>query len=307
MLRYLRMVRDICPQIVHSHMLLSNLLVRATAIVSPKTVIVCQDHGLSPWKNRLLVGIDRLTSSVVARHITCSENSRQLRLHRERYRAEKIDVLYNGVDLAQFDPAQYRCHVWQGQAPMVVATVGTLKPVKDYETLLRAVSLLRRLKPSMDVRVHLYGDGPQQDELEALCYSMGISDRIKFLGRTREVARALAECHIFVMPSLREDLPVSLLEAMAMKRVCVASDVGGIPEVIEDGISGYLIPTHKPEAICARLEAIYGQQEHWQLVSNAARRRVEACFSLDVHLMKVLNIYSKIIPVCSFKPAFSPF
>jgi glycosyltransferase involved in cell wall biosynthesis len=168
-----------------------------------------------------------------------------------------IEVVNMGVDLSTFKPEPGAREVldWP-QDERIALWVGNMVTVKGVPTLLQAFA--RVLKEGAADRLVLVGDGPLRGDLEAFADSLGIRDALTFTGRLSQAAVALAmsAADVFVLPSLNEGLSVALLEAMACGTPCVASAVGGVPEVLDDPACGRLVPPGDAEALASGIEDV---------------------------------------------------
>lgn len=185
--------------------------------------------------------------------------------------ARRIRTIPNGID-----PQVVRA---AGQKPIdlperddrlsSVVCVARLSPVKGVEYLVRAAALVA------NARFFLVGDGPLEDELKRLAAELGVTDRVSFLGYVAPAAGVIATADLVVMPSLSEGLPLVALEAGALGRPVVASSVGGLVEVIEDGITGRLVPPGDYHALAAAIGEVLSDPSLAARMGAAARKRVE--------------------------------
>jgi glycosyltransferase involved in cell wall biosynthesis len=194
----------------------------------------------------------------------------------------KIRVIYNGVDLAQFRTSTDRGVLAEfgfAENDPVVGIVAVLRPEKDHVSLLRAARTV--VDELTNARFLIIGDGPTRPQLEALCTELGITPNVHFAGSRDDVARLLPAIDVFALTSTSECFPISVLEAMACARPAVCSAVGGIPEVIKDGETGYLVPPKDPLQLAAGLLKLLRDPQTARRMGSAARARVEAEFDLD--------------------------
>jgi len=195
---------------------------------------------------------------------------------------DKIRVIYNGVDLAQFRTSTDRGVLAEfgfAENDPVVGIVAVLRPEKDHVSLLRAARTV--VDELTNARFLIIGEGPTRPQLEALCTELGITPNVHFAGSRDDVARLLPAIDVFVLTSTSECFPISVLEAMACARPAVCTAVGGIPEVINEGETGYLVPPKDPPQLAARLVRLLRDPQTARRMGGAARARVEAEFDLD--------------------------
>jgi glycosyltransferase involved in cell wall biosynthesis len=150
----------------------------------------------------------------------------------------------------------------------LVACAARLEPVKGVEFLLRAATSVP------DAAFAIAGDGSQAGYLRELAFALGIDGRVAFLGMVMPVAPLLAAADVVVLPSLSEGMPIAALEAMALGTPVIASRVGGLPEIVSDGVCGLLVPPGEPNALAAAINAVIGDPETSQLMGEACKRAV---------------------------------
>jgi len=203
----------------------------------------------------------------------------------ERFRLprEAIGVVHNGIPLAERvppaeRPARRKAAREAAGLPAegaLLLCVGNLYPVKDHATLVRGLPRL-----PADARVAIAGRGEEEARLRALATELGVADRLHLLGLRDDVDRLLTAADVFVQPSRHEGLPLAVLEAMGHGLPVVASRVGGLPEAVEDGVSGLLVPPGDPEALARALAGLLAAPERVDALADAARTRAEAEFSV---------------------------
>lgn len=206
----------------------------------------------------------------------------------------KSCVVYNGIDLDTFkvrqnindkkeelriDPRHY-----------VIGNVANLYPVKGQTYLLRALHKVREYDSNF-IAVFA-GRGPLQSQLQREANMLGLRDHVRFLGFREDTVQLLTALDLFVLPSLSEGMPVALVEAMASGIPTVASDVGGIPEIIEDGKTGFLVPTANADLLAEKiLDLMHDKTLSRQFALNAYEK-VKACFTVQSMVNRYQEIYT---------------
>jgi len=182
--------------------------------------------------------------------------------------------------------------------PPLLSFVGTVCERKGLLDLLRALEIVRaRTNGLLPCRVVIIGDARQEGPgvLEGVreAYSVAGLDRVEFLGRIErsDVADVLARSSIFCLPSHWEAFPISLLEAMAAETAIVATDVGEIPRVLDDGVAGRLVPAHDPDALATAIAGLLERPEARLGLARAARSRVLTSFSLSRNVQEIFDLY----------------
>jgi colanic acid/amylovoran biosynthesis glycosyltransferase len=174
--------------------------------------------------------------------------------------------------------------------PLELVSVCRLVEKKGIAVALRAMAAFAAARPAVDWRYSVIGDGPLLPALRSLAAGLGLADRVRFHGALPHAAvkERLGRAHIFLLPSVTaadgdvEGVPVALMEAMAAGLIVVSSLHSGIPELVEDGRSGFLAPEGDAAGLAARLQRIADDPEAWPAISLAARKRVEAEFNNDI-------------------------
>jgi glycosyltransferase involved in cell wall biosynthesis len=168
-------------------------------------------------------------------------------------------------------------------------TVARLSPEKDLATLVRAAALAAKERPAF--RLEVAGDGPCLLELQKLVRSLGVGDRVRFLGEVRDVPSVLARASLFAQSSLSEGISLTLLEAMARGLPVAATRVGGNAEVVADGSSGLLVPPGDPDALARAMLELWGDRGPGRQMGLVGRRRVEQGFDVRRMVARYESLY----------------
>src|SRR5450759_4251205 len=286
------------PEIVHNHMyraevvgtraalLLGEKGCRRPAVISTvhSSRVRCSEdretlRRLTPLMDRLIV-----VSKAIDRKV------------REEGRAgAPISLIYNGVDLQRYIHQQPCCTLHDDYLipaeSQIVGVVARLEAEKGHRTLLEAWPLVLAAVPSAWLLI--IGEGSERDSLEAQVASLGIEDRVVFTGRREDVPAATAALDVAVLPSYREAQGLSILEAMALSRPVVASRVGGIPEVIEAGVSGLLVSPRDPEALAGAIIRLLKDHPYADMIGRAGHDVVHERFCIGLMVRAVETIYDE--------------
>jgi glycosyltransferase involved in cell wall biosynthesis len=210
---------------------------------------------------------------------------------------KNLRIIPSGVDCDHFHPANStereaaRARLGIRTDDFLIGTVGMLEERKGHRYLLEAVARLNRPRAEgSHIKCAIGGDGAMRDELTQLARELGIANDILFLGMLGDSRQLLDALDVFVFPSLKEGLGVALLEAMACGLPVVASRVGGIVDIVEDGRTGSLLPPRDPASIAEAVAALEDKGRRLQL-GNAARVRVAENFSMDAMTSKTVDLY----------------
>jgi glycosyltransferase involved in cell wall biosynthesis len=238
---------------------------------------------LSAWMYR---GIERAVAPLASRIITVSEFDRRLALQARIAPADRVVAVHNGMGDAppalRADPAG---------APPRLVMVARFGDQKDHPTLLHALAELRELPWELD----LVGEGEQLAQTRALAASLGLADRVHFLGQRMDVDRLLARSQLALLVSNWEGFPLSILEAMRAGLPVVASAVGGVPEAIRDGETGYLIARGDREQLRDRIGRLLSSPDLRCRLGAGGRALFEQEFTLQRCVGRTLAVYAEAI------------
>ncbi|HUS82659.1 MAG TPA: glycosyltransferase [Dehalococcoidia bacterium] len=282
-----RLVRSLQPDIVHALHLTSYGFLAARAGVHPCVISVWGTDVLEA--PRLTPFHWLITRYALARADRVTATGMRLAEATLRYMPPDtdVDVIPYGVDLDRFHP--------QERAPqddLVVGSVGRLSPEKGLKYLLRAMAEVAPHKPR--ARLLLAGDGPDRRSLERLATRLGLVDRVEFTGELPhdQVPQALARMDVFAMPSTWEGFGVAALEAAAMELPVVASNVHGIPDVVENGLTGILIPPKDVRALSRALLRLLRDPDERRRMGRAGRDMVAARYDWSANARQMQALYS---------------
>ena len=228
--------------------------------------------------------LNRCLTSITDGFIAVADAHAQFLRDFERFPSGKVHVIRNGVDCHRFVPDSKTRHAVREElglsgAAELVGIVAALRPEKNHEMLLEVASRVRQRSD----KVHwlIVGDGPERGGLESLANRLGIADRVHFLGTRGDTERILAALDLFVLCSLNEASPVSILEALACGVPVVATDVGSVKESIIEGQTGRLVASGDPAAMTDAIESLLDSPETRQRMGLAGREHVRQTGSLD--------------------------
>jgi glycosyltransferase involved in cell wall biosynthesis len=206
-----------------------------------------------------------------------------------------VRLIYNGVDLSRYDHQEPCCTLPEeyGMEPgsKLVGVVARLEPEKGHPTLLEAWPQV--LKNVPDAYLLIVGEGSRRDALEAMARDLRIAHRVVFTGRRDDVPAVTAALDVAVLPSYREAQGLSILEAMALSRPVVASNVGGIPEMITDGLTGLLVPPHDADALAGAISRLLVDHPYADTIGRAGHDMVHDRFCIELMVGAVQTIYDE--------------
>jgi len=291
--------------IVHCHSTKAGLLGRLAARLAQRPIILFTAHGWAfsegraYWKRWLLAQAERLVAKVTTKIICVSKHDRELALQFKVARPDQLVVVHNGIvphRFLQADGARVRRQLGLEETP-VLTFVGRLATPKDPLTLLRAIQSLSRGK------LILVGDGPLQSRAERFIRQNGLASRVILTGARMDIPDILAASDVFVLSSRWEGLPLVIIEAMMVGLPVVASRVGGVPELVEDGITGFLVPPGDPEALAEALQRLFKDKELRRRMGEAGREKALRSFTLGRMLRETQAVYEEMLAGCRARRA----
>ncbi len=289
------------PRLVHSHMAKAGTIARTTALsLRPRPCLVHTFHGhvldgyFRSGTQRAFLEVERR----LARHSDCliavSPQVRDELLALGIGTPAQYRVVPLGLDLGRFLAVEGRSELLRGRLGLgpdavLVGAVGRLVAIKDLTTLLRAVARLD------DVHVVLIGDGQDRPVLEAEAERLGLAGRAHFVGWEADIVAVMADLDVVALTSRNEGTPVALIEALATGRPVVATDVGGVRFVVQDGVTGLLAPARDPEAFAERLGQALGDPARADEMAAKGRDHVRTRFSADRLVGDIAGLYAELL------------
>lgn len=303
---FLELVREFKKsnvRIIHTHKYKDTILAAPAAKLCGISHVVRTVHGLrepfeglQAFKMSLYEGIERTV------HRYCVDSIIGVSSQIERkYKAEgevsRVICIRNGIDLegksVQTDRWRTRKDLGIDSGTCLIGTVGRLTPVKGIPYLLQAARIL--LRQGANVKVLVVGDGSIRLDLMTQTHDLGISENVVFLGHREDTDALLQALDIFLLPSLSEGIPMAVLEAMAASRVVVASRVGGIPEIVEDGFEGFLVEPMDVDGLAERCRLLIESPDVARKMGEQGRKRVEQDFSATAMADRVASVYKELL------------
>ncbi|WP_245677635.1 glycosyltransferase [Nocardia acidivorans] len=248
----------------------------------PNAIVWVHNYGDIEPRGRFRTAVDRILDRRTAAYFGVARAQIRYMAADLGYPESKIKVIYNGVDPSAFEIADGRAAVAEagiGPDDLVVGIIAALRPEKDHATFLEAARLVAEKLPA--AKFLIVGDGPMRAAIEARVAASALGDRVVMAGNRPDIATLLRALDVFVLSSYSvECFPMALLEAMAAARPAVCTAVGGIPEMIADGETGYLVPPRDPAELARRLIEVLSDTPARKRMGLAARARVEMNFTL---------------------------
>jgi glycosyltransferase involved in cell wall biosynthesis len=294
-MRLRKVMKSWKPDVVHMHTSHAHTLgVAASRTGGGGRTVVSRRVDFTIYRNALKLSWLKYRFGV-DRYIAISDGVR-VQMAKDGIPAAQIRVVHSGVDLARFEgvtPHDYAKEFGLPPGAPVVLDVAAFGWHKAQEILVRATPLILARAP--EARVFLVGEGECMDAVKAEAQRLGVSGRIVFTGFRTDVPSLIAGADAFVMCSVLEGLCTSLVDALALRRPAVGSAVGGIPEVLIDGVTGLLVPPRDPEALAASVLRVIEDRALAARLGDAGRRHVEERFTVDSMVDGTLAVYGELL------------
>ena len=292
-------LRRRAPDIVHGRGRLDTLT-RVAARLARVPIVVSSLTSSAPTAPPDRWGVRRLlevaTARLVDRYMVVDRASVPQLAARDRIAAAKFVVVPDGIEVERYDPARRTRGAWRAQHgvpndAIVVGGLGQLARHKGFEDLLRAFARLD------DPRLFLAvaGEGDEWADLRSLAGVLDVPQRVLFPGRVDDVPGFLVDLDLFVLPSHQEGHPMALLEAMAMARPVIATDIPGISDTISDGVDGRLVSAGDIDALAAAIESLVGDRQVATRFGRSARKKVEREHTLERMVRRTALLYDELV------------
>jgi glycosyltransferase involved in cell wall biosynthesis len=253
------------PRILHTHLVHADVYGQVTGALTGVPVRVSTKHGFNEFReNRGFALGDRAIASLAHTHIAISRGLARYLEEVEGFDGSSFEIVHYGIE-PDGSPVPYR-----GAEPRLLC-VGRLIPIKGHILLFRAFAEARRRVPSL--RLDIAGRGPLEPALRALGKELEIEDAVHFLGYVVPVQRAIEEAAIVVVPSMGEGFGMVALEAMERARPVIAAEIGGLGELVEEGVTGLLVPPGEAEPLAEAIVRLGSDLELAKEMGEAGRRR----------------------------------
>jgi glycosyltransferase involved in cell wall biosynthesis len=286
------------PDVIHTHMYRADVIGTRAALAlgdggrrRPYLVSTVHSSRVRSHEDREL--IRQLTPEMD--QLIAVSRSIERKIADEHRTGAPVRLIYNGVDLQRYDH-QSACATLRDEYGMeagsrIVGVVARLEPEKGHQTLIEAWPHVLREVP--DAYLLIVGEGSRRDFLEQWAAAHKVAHRVVFTGRRDDIPAVTASLDVAVLPSWREAQGLSILEAMAMSRPVVASDVGGIPEMIEDGVTGLLVEHDNPVALAGALTRLLKDRAWAAAIAKAGHDLVHERFCIELMVKAIEQIYDE--------------
>ncbi|MFZ5639602.1 MAG: glycosyltransferase family 4 protein [Bacillota bacterium] len=285
--------------IVHCHGSKAGLVGRVAAWLAGTQVVIATVHNfvvydeVSFLKRTVFTRGEKFLGRRTSGIITVSRALKEELADKFGVPGRKITAIYNGVDFTRFNKEpdltglREALEIREGGA--VVGTVARMAPQKGLSYFIEAIAIL--IREGSAGNFIIVGDGPLRPGLEDLARRLGISGRVIFPGFQPDILPFLKLFDVFVVPSVAEGLSITTIEAMAAGKAVIASNVGGLPELVKPGLNGLLVPPRDAGALAQAIKTLTGQPELYKKMGLAGQNMVTSEFSIDTMMSKTVDFY----------------
>lgn len=295
-----KLFKDKKIDIIHSHRYKENLL----AVFLSKSVrnikLITTIHGLPEMA---LTGVNQgsltvlknkfnyfILKTIFDKIVSVSHEMKHGLVQRYRLNPEKIEVIHNGIPLPAINDQGMNK---SSNGPLHIGTVGRMVPVKDFDLFLEVAAEIKKRKEK--VRFSILGDGPLKKHLVQKAKDLKIEDSVDFVAPMTDPAPYYNSLDIYMNTSIHEGIPLTILEAMSFIKPVIAPNVGGIPEIIDDGKSGVLVKNRSPQEFMHKSLSLINDEDTRTSISRMGRNKVEEEFSLSLMASSYSKMYHDVI------------
>ena len=288
-------------EILHAHQCTPFFQAMLSRGLTGRRPVVFTEHGRhfpdTPSRKRAIV--NRMLLKRCDRLFGCGAAVRQALIDNEGLPESRVEVIYNGVDLKALGKPtpgardRIRAEFGYSANDFVAVQVARLHELKDHQTALKAVDEARHSIPGL--RLLLAGDGDQRSAIEQTIRERGLERTVTLAGTRKDIADLLSASDVFLMSSISEGIPLTVIEAMAARRPVVSTAVGGLPELVEHGVSGMLASSGDASSLAASLVQLYQNADLRNQMAEVAASRAQEKFSLQGMLNSYRDVYHDVL------------
>lgn len=287
----LKLIKDEEIDIINTHSGRDTLLAGIAGRISCRKPVIVRTRHLA------LPVTSLFTYKYLARKVVAVSGHVRRYLINEGLPEEKVTAVRTGIDITRFNPGNAKDLLRQkleiSPETPVVGTVSVLRRKKGHHILLEAVPLI--LKQCPGALFFIAGDGPQRDNIRLKINEMGLNDKVFMLGIRNDIPDILKFFDIFVLPTIQEALGTSFLEAMAMGKPVVGCNVGGVSEVIRDGVNGYLVEPEDPRSLADAVVRLLKDDSARKKMGEAGEKMVSESFTVEKMCEGMFSLYSSLM------------
>lgn len=288
-----RILVEIRPNIIHSHRYKENILGYLASKAVKNSQLVATQHGMPEMyegnnnlKNRITAKVNfSLLSRNFKNVVTVSQDIRKAFIEQFGFRENKVKVIHNGIEVYK-DITQIN-----SRNVFVIGSSGRFFAVKNYPFMVQIARIAIEKEKANNIRFELAGDGPEMTKIQSLIKKYGLEEKFILRGFMDDIFPFYQGLDLYLCTSLHEGIPMSVLEAMSYGIPVIAPKVGGLTEIITDGVEGYLVESRTPEDFAERCIFLYENKSLRKQMGSAARERVKKEFSVEHMARQYYQLY----------------
>lgn len=286
----IKLIKERKYDIIHVHLFPADVFAAIASLFLPRNIKwVFSEHGAHNRRRTLKIFkiLDNFTYSRYSKIVCVSKQVELVLLNWIPSNKGKTKVIPNAVPVPEFlSPNLLKIYD--------ILFVGRLVREKGIDILLKAIKTLKN-KYGRNMKIAIVGDGPLKEDLGNLAVALGVNREVKLLGVRKDIGKLMESSNIFVLSSRSEGLPMVALEAMSRGISIIATNVGGIPELIENGEEGILVPPENPKALARAISNLLENEELREKLSQTAYKKVREKYSIDTYSVHMLDFYKSLV------------
>lgn len=301
------LLREEKIDIVHSQGARADFYSRVVAILTGRktkitntVAVLVEGYDIGNVKKKAYCAFDRFSERYVDKFIIVSDALKEKLIVTHHVPERKIETIYNGIELQKYhmynsdkSSQKMRREIGIADKELLVGTIGRIVWGKGFEYLLKSIPEIIKTLPQS--KILIVGDGPLRAEMEALGERLKIGKNIIFTGFRSDIKEILSALDLLIIPSLSEGFPMVTLEAMAMAKPIIATNIDGIAEQITDGVDGILVPPKDPSALAKAAIQVLNDKKLAVTIGLSARKRVEQEFSVEKMVVETEKVYLSLL------------
>ncbi|MFT5387698.1 MAG: glycosyltransferase involved in cell wall biosynthesis [Candidatus Omnitrophota bacterium] len=290
-------------EIVHTHTTKAGLLGRMAAKSAKVPHIIHSPHGhifegyMNPLTTKLYIALERKLARSTTKIITLTERAIDQHLEQSIGSRRQFSYIHNGIDVAKYMNTHYHSKLKEKHnIPtdiITFCTVGRLEPIKGHAVLLDALALVKQ-QTTTPFNMLFVGDGQLKDDLKQKALQLNMRDCIKFIGHQENIVPFLQMSDLFILPSINEGFGLVVVEAMAAKLPVIATNVGGVPEILTDNINGKLIPPNNAQSLADAILSLMNDTKRLKVIGEANQNKALSLFTKEIMQQKVTTLYKEL-------------